>query len=109
MIYKKRYFKTLMLFPMLHLFAISILQGIVDISDPPVKDNTWYETRVVVQGKQIKIWLDGKLQVDYTEPTGKLPNPNQPGRKLTEGTFCLQAHDPKSVVYFKNLRVKRLD
>ena len=85
------------------------LYGIVDISDPPVKDNVWYETRVVVQDKQIKIWLDGKLQVDYTEPTGKLPNAKQPGRKLSEGTFCLQAHDPKSVVYFKNLRVKRLD
>lgn len=85
------------------------LYGIVDISDPPVKDNQWYETRIVVQGKQIKIWLDGKLQVDYTEPEGKLPKPDQPGRKLTTGTFALQAHDPKSVVYFKNIRVKRLE
>lgn len=30
-------------------------------------------------------------------------------RKLSRGTFALQAHDPKSVVYFKNIRVKPLD
>jgi hypothetical protein len=28
---------------------------------------------------------------------------------LTRATFALQAHDPKSVVYYKNIRVKRLD
>ncbi|MEM1069922.1 MAG: DUF1080 domain-containing protein, partial [Planctomycetota bacterium] len=30
-------------------------------------------------------------------------------RRLGEGTFALQAHDPKSVVYFRNLSVKKLD
>jgi hypothetical protein len=30
-------------------------------------------------------------------------------RKLIEGTFALQAHDPGSVVRYKNIRVKRLD
>jgi hypothetical protein len=29
--------------------------------------------------------------------------------KLGEGMFALQAHDPKSVVRYKNIRVKRLD
>ncbi len=30
-------------------------------------------------------------------------------RRLGEGTFALQAHDPKSTVYFRDLRVKSLD
>jgi len=30
-------------------------------------------------------------------------------RILDNGTFALQAHDPKSIVRFKNIRVKRLD
>ena len=30
-------------------------------------------------------------------------------RKLAEGTFALQGHDPKSVIHYKNIRVKRLD
>jgi hypothetical protein len=31
-----------------------------------------------------------------------------PGRRLSKGTFAIQAHDPESVVHFKELRVKRL-
>ena len=31
------------------------------------------------------------------------------GKKLGEGTFALQAHDPKSVIHYKNIRVKRLE
>jgi len=30
-------------------------------------------------------------------------------RKLDSGTFALQAHDPKSIIHYKNIRVKRLD
>jgi hypothetical protein len=30
-------------------------------------------------------------------------------RKLAEGTFALQGHDPGSTVRYKNIRVKRLD
>ena len=29
-------------------------------------------------------------------------------RALDKGTFALQAHDPKSKVFFRNIRVKRL-
>jgi hypothetical protein len=35
-------------------------------------------------------------------PTGR-------GKKLGEGTFALQAHDPKSIIHYKNVRVKRLE
>jgi phage-related minor tail protein len=28
-------------------------------------------------------------------------------RKLNQGTFAFQAHDPKSVVYYRNVRVKK--
>jgi hypothetical protein len=51
--------------------------------------------------------IDGEIVLQYIEPDGA-----QPGkpftRKLTEGTFGLQAHDPGSVVRYKNIRVKRL-
>jgi hypothetical protein len=46
--------------------------------------------------------------IEYTEPLGS--EPGKPfANKLSEGTFGLQAHDPKSVVRYKNIRVKRLD
>ena len=44
----------------------------------------------------------------YTEPADQKPGA-QFTRKLDEGTFALQAHDPGSVVRYKNIRVKRLE
>ena len=44
-----------------------------------------------------------KTVVDYTEP-GDKAGPV----KLSSGTFALQAHDPGSTVYYRNIRVKRL-
>jgi hypothetical protein len=54
------------------------------------------------------VLVDGKKVFQYNEPPG-----TQPGKtfeqKIAEGTFALQGHDPKSVVRYKNIRVKRLD
>jgi hypothetical protein len=46
--------------------------------------------------------------VDFTEEEGRKPG-NDFTRKLDKGTFAFQAHDPGSIVYFRNVRVKRLD
>jgi hypothetical protein len=46
--------------------------------------------------------------LEYTEPPGAQAGKSFT-RKLDAGTFALQAHDPKSIVRFKNIRVKRLD
>jgi len=32
----------------------------------------------------------------------------EPGRRVGEGTFALQAHDPGSTVMYRNIKVKRL-
>ena len=45
--------------------------------------------------------------VDYVEPKDKEAG-NQFTRVLDKGTFAFQAHDPKSKVLFKNIRVRRL-
>ena len=50
--------------------------------------------------------LDGKTLIEYNEPA---VDPTGRGKKLGEGTFALQAHDPKSIVRYKNIRVKRLE
>ncbi len=73
-----------------------------------VQDGEWYEHRVVVKGTNIKVYLNGKLVNDYTEEPGRVAGKDFE-RKLNEGTFALQAHDPKSVVLYKNIRVKKLD
>ena len=70
---------------------------------PPAKDDTWFTQELIVQGKRITVIVDGKTLFEFVEPEG-VTGP----RKLSHGTFALQAHDPGSEVHFRNLRVKRL-
>lgn len=87
----------------------SSLYNIVNIAKPPVKDNEWYRQEIIVEGQRIRLILNGETMVDYTEPEGKPAESNEFERRLGEGTFAIQAHDPDSKVYFRNLRVKKLD
>ncbi len=79
------------------------------MADPGVKDNEWYTQEIIVKGKNVLLKVNGKTMVNYTEAEGQAPASKQVERLLGEGTFALQAHDPDSKVYFKNLRVKKLD
>lgn len=84
------------------------LYGVVDVSDPPAKDNEWWTQHIIVQGKRIIIKINDTVVVDYTEPKDKKPASDGFERLLNKGTFAFQAHDPKSKVYFRNVQVKRL-
>lgn len=85
------------------------LYAVRDVADPGVKDNEWYTQEIIVKGRRIQLIVNGKTLVDYTEPENKQPETPDFERRLGEGTFALQAHDPDSKVYFRNLRVKPLD
>lgn len=85
------------------------LYGVENVADPGVQDNEWYTQEIIVQDKNIQLIVDGKTLVDYTEKEDQKPFDATFERLIGEGTFALQAHDPKSVCYFRNLRVKKLD
>ncbi len=84
------------------------LYSVKDVSDPPVKDNEWYTQEIIVQGKKVTLKLNGQTMVEYTEPDNQPSFSTSFERRLGEGMFALQAHDPASKVYFRNLTVKRL-
>jgi len=71
------------------------------------EDNKWWTQHVIVEGSTVTVKVDGKTVVQYKEPPGAQPGKDF-GRKLGSGTFALQAHDPKSIVHYRNIRVKRL-
>jgi hypothetical protein len=73
----------------------------------PAADGKWWTQDITVQGNTVTIKIDGRIVVQYIEPAGAHAG-EVFGRKLGEGTFALQAHDPKSVVRYRNIRVKRL-
>ena len=84
------------------------LYGIDDVREVYVKDNEWYTESITVKGKRVTIKINGKTVVDYTEPDNVQRNKGDEQRVLSSGTFALQAHDPKSKVFFRNIRVKAL-
>ena len=87
----------------------SSLYAIVNVDDPGLKDNEWYTQEIIVKDRHVVLKVNGRTMVDYVEPEGKEPFSKDFSRLLGEGTFALQAHDPKSKVYFRNLRVQKLD
>jgi hypothetical protein len=85
------------------------LYAVVDLDKSPVDETKWFTIRIVVKGKRIMVAIDGKEVVDYTEPKDAKRPPDRAGRLLAAegGGIALQAHDPKSVWYFKEIRIKR--
>jgi hypothetical protein len=79
------------------------LYNVKDVLEAASKDSQWCTLEILVQGKHIITKVDGKTQVDYTEPATV-----EGLRRLTSGTFAIQAHDPGSKVSYKNIQVKPL-
>src|SRR3954470_1402534 len=74
----------------------------------PAKDDEWFNYRIRVVGKTIQTFINDKLICEYAEPENAFRPDDKKGRLLGSGTFALQAHDPGSVVRYRNLKVKML-
>lgn len=74
----------------------------------PVKDNEWFNYRIRVVGNTIQTFINDRLISEYAEPANAFRAADKPGRFLGSGTFALQAHDPGSVVKYRNMKVKIL-
>ena len=60
----------------------------------------WNSLRVRAQGPAIKIWLNGKQTVDFTEPQKDIP---------LQGKFGLQIHSgPPLECHYRKIRIKEL-
>jgi len=86
----------------------SSLYAVKNVADPGIKDDEWYTQHIIVKGRRIILKINNTVMVDYEEPKDKTAESKNFERRLDQGTFAFQAHDPKSKVYFKNVMVKRL-
>ncbi|MCM8525922.1 MAG: DUF1080 domain-containing protein [Lentisphaeraceae bacterium] len=86
------------------------LYAIQDVAESPVDETKWFTMKVRVEGKRIQIWVNGKQTADYTEPENPERPKNRIGRLLNPngGYIALQAHDTKSVWYFKEVKIREL-
>jgi hypothetical protein len=84
------------------------LYGLVNIGISLAQDRKWWTQEIIVEGNKVTVLIDGQKLVEYNEPKGAQAGSDFQ-RKLNEGTFALQGHDPKSTIKYRNIRVKRLD
>jgi hypothetical protein len=86
------------------------LYMVVDLNQSPVDETKWFKMNVRAQNKHIIIAVDNRVVVDYTESTPAQPPKGLPGRKWNPdgGAIALQGHDPTSVYYFKEIRIRDL-
>ncbi len=71
--------------------------------EAPAKDGEWFRYEIIVKGNTVETKVNGKTVVTYEEPADV-----EGTRKLSSGTFGIQAHDPGSIVLVKNIKVKLL-
>jgi hypothetical protein len=84
------------------------LVDVQDLAESPVPDEVWFEYYLSVTGKKIVVAINERTVVDYTEETEPKRKKGREERILTHGAIALQAHDPNSITYFRNIRVKKL-
>lgn len=86
------------------------LYAVADLATSPVDETMWFTVRLRVEGKRIVVHIDGKQVLDYTEPDKPQRLAGREKRLIDPngGKIALQAHDPKSVFYFRSIRVRRL-
>ncbi len=84
------------------------LYGVKDVNPAPAKDNEWFTQHIIVEGKRVRIMVNGVTTADYTEPENMERPQSMSGRLLSSGTVALQGHDPKSKVLYKNIMVRAL-
>ena len=72
-------------------------------------DDEWFTLNIRVEDRRVQVRVNGTLTVDYVEPVPPVEQPGDAaGRKIGNGTFALQGHDPSSTAYFRKLRVRTL-
>lgn len=85
------------------------LYSVNDVKEVFVQDNEWYTQHIIVKGDKITVKINDKVVMEYVESDDKERDPAKIAtKKLSSGTIALQAHDPKSVIYYKNIQVKLL-
>ena len=87
------------------------LYHVQDVTEAPAKDDEWFTEHIIVKGNTIIVKVNDKQTVAWTQPADWDGGREGPGRSIgaAGGTIALQAHDPNSTVYYKNIRIKPLD
>lgn len=92
------------------------LYHVLDTGAPLAKDDEWFTETIIVKDMNIRVLVNDREAINWTQPEGwdgtfsALGKYEFRDRRIgTPGTIALQAHDPKSVVHYRNIRIRPLD
>ena len=88
--------------------TLFFLENNIPIPNPEEVNHNGFNYNEVLNRVHISFKINDKTVVDYTEPANVKREEGDAQRIISNGTFALQGHDPKSKVFFKNLLVKVL-
>lgn len=83
------------------------LYGVENVLEKHARDGEWYTQEILIREKRVITKINGKVLVDYVEPDDVI-RAEWPGRMISHGTFAIQAHDPDSTIYYRNIKVRPL-
>lgn len=84
------------------------LYDIVEIRENYSYDDEWFTEYIKVDGDRVIVKVNDIVTVDYTQPENPKREGERVNRILKGGTFAIQAHDPGSIIYFKEIKVRPL-
>lgn len=73
------------------------------MNNAPHEDEEWFTYHIKVEGKHITFAVNGETVMEFTEPDDR-----DGTISLSSGTIALQAHDPNSRIYYRNIEVRPL-
>ena len=81
-----------------------------NILEAPAKDDEWFTEHIIVQGDNITVRVHDREVNNWTQPAEWKDAPKYANRQMNAvgGTIALQAHDPGSTVFYRNIRIKAL-
>lgn len=80
------------------------IYGVQNIMDnAPHKDGEWFDLHFRVEGNRVVVKVNGEVVNDFTEPADVKGT-----RRISRGTVAIQAHDPDSVIHFRNIELRLL-
>ncbi|QGY47153.1 DUF1080 domain-containing protein [Maribellus comscasis] len=84
------------------------IYNIRNVYFPLAGDGEWFTMRIKAVENKVEIFVNDIKVNEYVEPENPWRWEGGESCKLSHGTFALQAHDPGSTTYYRNIRVKPL-
>ncbi len=78
-----------------------------DVKETYVPDNEWYTKHIIVKDGKVTVKVNDKVINEFVEKEER-DDIGDSKKRLSSGTIALQAHDPESVIYYKDIKIKPL-